>query len=335
MTTYCVVHRPAEDVSTVTRRSPYDTRTLTLYHSRCNGCGTCTRVCPTGAISVTARAVGSGTHQLQVDPDLCLVCKTCTACCPLDAIAVSVNDVVNSSQLSGRIFIDAGAVAAAGATKQVADSCPRGCIDFSKTPAVDVSRCIFCGKCVDAAPKGAVSLVSTRGGVLRYDPARCDGCGTCIAACPAQVISYVPGVEEDRSPKVQIDDRYCIYCGACETVCPPRAYQLKKDHKITGAWTKREAQPKADRSKLVYEWLLDDERCTGCGNCAEVCPLNRVDTRVYEVRDGNVLRRDPDACNGCGVCKTVCPYLAIDFTPPVPAAKRVYRWKVAPQPSKA
>jgi len=327
MNTYCVVHQPAEDVSTVTRRSPYDTRTLALYHDKCNGCGTCTQVCPTEAIAVTSLGVGSDSHVLQVDPDKCILCKTCASCCPMDAIQLSVNDVVNRSLLTGRISIDAAAVKKEGLTKEVEESCPRGCIDFSADPVVDVSRCIFCGKCVDAAPEGAVSLVSARGGVLDYDPERCDGCGTCINVCPAKVISFIPGVEDEESAKVEVDDRYCIYCGTCETVCPPQAFKVARDHKITGAWAKREAEPKADRSRLLYEWMLDDERCTGCGNCAEVCPLNRVETRVYDVQDGKTTRRDPEACNGCGLCMTVCPYLAIDFVPPAPTTKRVYRWK--------
>ncbi len=328
MTTYCVMHRPAEDVSMVTRRSPYDTRTLALYHGKCNGCGTCTQVCPTEAISVTSLGVGSVSHQLRVDPDKCILCKTCTSCCPMDAIELSVNEVINRSLISGRISIDAETVKKEGLEKKVEESCPRGSIDFSADPVVNLETCIFSGKCVDAAPEGTGTFVSSRGGVLDYDAKKCDGCGNCINVCPAKVISFLPDVEDEASAKVEVDSDYCIYCGTCETVCPPQAFKVTRDHRIPGALTKREAEPTADRSRLLYEWMLDDERCTGCGNCTEVCPLNRVDTRVYEVLDGNTTRRDPDACNGCGLCKMVCPYLAIEFVPPEPVTRRVFRWKV-------
>ena len=45
----------------------------------------------------------------------------------------------------------------------------------------------------------------------------------------------------------------------------------------------------------------DRDRCTGCGACAEICPV-----RTVELKDDFPLT-DEEWCIGCGVCSTVCP----------------------------
>ena len=52
--------------------------------------------------------------------------------------------------------------------------------------------------------------------------------------------------------------------------------------------------------------LIDPERCTGCGMCAQLCPTNAVAVR------GNlatIVR--PQACTYCDLCETYCPEGAI------------------------
>ncbi|HSW29514.1 MAG TPA: glycyl-radical enzyme activating protein [Longimicrobiales bacterium] len=52
----------------------------------------------------------------------------------------------------------------------------------------DPARCLRCGECVDACPRGALSL--TGAGVVT-DPGRCDRTGTCAEACPAEARTLV------------------------------------------------------------------------------------------------------------------------------------------------
>ena len=56
-----------------------------------------------------------------------------------------------------------------------------------KKPAiVDMARCVACGACVKACPRGAVSV--WKGCYAQVDPERCVGCGLCVKTCPAGCI---------------------------------------------------------------------------------------------------------------------------------------------------
>ena len=52
---------------------------------------------------------------------------------------------------------------------------------------------------------------------------------------------------------------------------------------------------------------IDEEKCTGCGVCVEVCPFK---LRILEDGKSSV---DPKRCLGCGRCLKVCPEEAISF----------------------
>ncbi|MFC2081989.1 ATP-binding protein [Candidatus Bipolaricaulota bacterium] len=54
--------------------------------------------------------------------------------------------------------------------------------------------------------------------------------------------------------------------------------------------------------------LKDEERCTECGKCREVCRFHAI---------GEDLRIDEYLCEGCGACAFVCPVDAITLSPRV------------------
>jgi MinD superfamily P-loop ATPase len=56
--------------------------------------------------------------------------------------------------------------------------------------------------------------------------------------------------------------------------------------------------------------VLDAGKCTGCGQCFEVCRFNAVTEK-----DGGEYSIDPVACEGCAVCAHMCPEKAIDMIP--------------------
>ena len=71
--------------------------------------------------------------------------------------------------------------------------------------------------------------------------------------------------------------------------------------------------------------MVDPERCTICGLCIQVCPLNIL---VEGPKIAQTIK--PDSCYYCGHCKAVCPENALhfpalpeeDFAPVLPAAER-------------
>jgi NAD-dependent dihydropyrimidine dehydrogenase PreA subunit len=56
----------------------------------------------------------------------------------------------------------------------------------------------------------------------------------------------------------------------------------------------------------VVSLQLSEERCTGCGMCAIVCPH-----RVMVLTNGRAAISDRDACMECGACARNCPEEAI------------------------
>jgi H+/Na+-translocating ferredoxin:NAD+ oxidoreductase subunit B len=65
---------------------------------------------------------------------------------------------------------------------------------------------------------------------------------------------------------------------------------------------------KIPRDAIMATYFMrdtDSEECTGCGECATICPVDAV-----EMSDG-VPVIDSEWCIGCGVCATVCPSDAV------------------------
>jgi NAD-dependent dihydropyrimidine dehydrogenase PreA subunit len=58
--------------------------------------------------------------------------------------------------------------------------------------------------------------------------------------------------------------------------------------------------------KNVVTLQLDENKCTGCGMCLDVCPHD-----VLKMNGKHVVIRNRDACMECGACKQNCPVNAI------------------------
>lgn len=69
--------------------------------------------------------------------------------------------------------------------------------------------------------------------------------------------------------------------------------------------------------------VVDKELCTGCGQCAAICPKKVIEmipidahvTVACNSHDKGAIARKycPTACIGCGLCKKQCPYEAIQI----------------------
>lgn len=52
-------------------------------------------------------------------------------------------------------------------------------------------------------------------------------------------------------------------------------------------------------------FVIDPERCMGCGACLDVCFPRAIRT------SGGVFTIDPARCDGCGLCARYCPLRAV------------------------
>ena len=57
---------------------------------------------------------------------------------------------------------------------------------------------------------------------------------------------------------------------------------------------------------------IDKEKCTGCGICVELCPL---DTLAMDEQGECAVIKHPDDCMTCYVCELHCPVGAIYVHP--------------------
>lgn len=161
----------------------------------CLGYGTCARVCPFGAITM------SGDGLPVVDITKCTGCRKCEQACPKKVIEVLP------------------------ASRRVLVAC------HSKDRGVETKKncqvgCIACGKCVKICPFDAPSIADN---LSRIDLDKCRVCGLCAAACPTKaIIDFIP-----KRPKAIVLDN-CIGCQICMKVCPVNAAsgELKKKHEI-------------------------------------------------------------------------------------------------------
>lgn len=57
---------------------------------------------------------------------------------------------------------------------------------------------------------------------------------------------------------------------------------------------------------MGYNVTVDSEKCVGCGECVDVCPVE-----VYKLEDGKSTPENADECLGCESCVEVCESSAI------------------------
>ena len=120
---------------------------------------------------------------------------------------------------------------------------------------VCAAGCIGLGSCAVKCAFGAISIVD---GIADVDREKCRGCGVCVDECPKRIIRLIPydskyfvkcaSPEKGKAVRLACDAG-CIGCRLCTKACEFGAIAMNGDIAV-----------------------IDYEKCTGCGACAEKCP---------------------------------------------------------------
>ena len=119
--------------------------------------------------------------------------------------------------------------------------------------------CMGYGSCVKACAFDAIHVVD---GVAVVDKEKCVACGKCVSSCPNHLIELVPYKAEhlvqcsshDKGKDVKsVCESGCIGCTLCTKQCEFDAIHMENNLAV-----------------------IDYEKCTNCGKCAEKCPVKVI-----------------------------------------------------------
>jgi ferredoxin-type protein NapG len=150
------------------------------------------------------------------------------------------------------------------------------------------------GKCAHASR----NLLRPPGG---QDEARfeslCVKCDKCVEVCPTDVVAVAnleDGITVVRTPKLNFHLGYCNLCMKCIEVCPTGALlpihreavkigvaRIQREICIAWQWggcmkCYGSCRPKAISKDALDRPVVDESKCTGCGECEFVCPASEL-----------------------------------------------------------
>ncbi len=124
--------------------------------------------------------------------------------------------------------------------------------------------CLGLGDCVKVCPENAIYIDPDKK-VAIVDTEKCTGCGLCVPECPQDLIELVPARTKiafqcNYKPLRDVPGREkcefgCTHCRKCFKACEYQAIE----------WHKEKALPE-----------FNQEKCTLCLKCIEVCPQNTL-----------------------------------------------------------
>jgi len=121
----------------------------------------------------------------------------------------------------------------------------------------------------------------------------------CVTSCDEKIIF----IGEDGTPALAFNQNGCTFCDECANICPEGVLSLENRHNAEqlnavfrisleacvahhGVICSACKEPCIDDAILfngLFNPVIDDERCTGCGFCMARCPTQAISYLTYEV----------------------------------------------------
>ncbi len=146
-----------------------------------------------------------------------------------------------------------------------------------------LSRCIKCGRCIEACPYMCIGTApfssGAQSGTPQIDPRRqaCRLCDSfpCTKTCPTGALRDVETIDDVRMGTAVINYDLCIAmagnrCEVCYRACP------LIDKAITIDYTVREG----DAIHSVFAPKINADECVGCGICVERCVVSEPEVAI-------------------------------------------------------
>ena len=109
----------------------------------------------------------------------------------------------------------------------------RRLVQFGENARERVSYiCNCCGCCCEALIAarrfGFLHPLHTSNFILAIDSVACNGCGKCVDACPVEALSLVSANDPKRPRRkaARLDEGACLGCGVCVATCPEKGLRL-------------------------------------------------------------------------------------------------------------
>lgn len=166
----------------------------------------------------------------------------------------------------------------------------RGEADLLRPPGAHgekdfLSRCVKCGKCIEACPYLSLNPARDDAGVAVGTPmidAREQACRLCedfpcVNACPTDALRDIEKRQDVKMGVAVIDEDLCIAfqgmrCEVCYRVCPLIDEAIVIDYRMR----------EDDAIHSVFAPTIVEDKCVGCGLCVERCVVSepRVAIRI-------------------------------------------------------
>lgn len=174
----------------------------------------------------------------------------------------------------------------------------RGAVDLLRPPGARgeqdfSSRCVKCGKCIEACPYLAIKPARDNAGMAVGTPmidARAQACRLCedfpcVDACPTNALRDVEQRSDVKMGVAVIDEDLCIAfqgmrCEVCYRTCPLIDEAIVIDYRLR----------EGDAIHSVFAPVIQEDRCVGCGLCVERCVVSEPSMAIRIACDAERAR---------------------------------------------